>query len=93
LGEFVALGTDDAAAVVAPVRLAGLLPPALPPSAAAAAYAALAPALNMSILGAAKLELRGGVAAALRRLSYLYRMPTLGHRAFVAERWANRAFF
>lgn len=88
LGEFVVLGSREAAAVVAPARLTKLLPPALPPTMAAAVSPLIAAA---SSIGDAQLDFGGLPAALLRRLSYLYRMPTLGHRAWVAQRWATRA--
>jgi len=87
LGEYVALGRDAAAAVVDAAQLAKLLPPALPPAAAAV----VTPLLGRAAGGSSKVDLGGRPAALLRRLSYLYRMPTLGHRAWVAQQWSARA--
>lgn len=88
LGEFVALGRDSAAAVVDPTQLTKLLPPALPPTAAAAVAPLLAASVASASTGS-KVGLGGRAAALLRRLSYLYRMPTLTHRAKVAKEWAS----
>mmetsp|Transcript_72208 Transcript_72208/g.223097 ORF Transcript_72208/g.223097 Transcript_72208/m.223097 type:complete len:127 (+) Transcript_72208:306-686(+) len=88
LGEYVALGREAAAAVVDASQLAKFLPPALPPAAAAAVSPLLA---GPGGAPGSKADLGGRPAALLRRLSYLYRMPTLGHRAWVAQQWAARA--
>jgi len=90
LGEFVALGREDAAGAVNTWRLLpSIVPSAIPFGLAAQAVAPLAelaagfgPELAVNVSGAS--------AAAIRRLAYLYRLPTLGHRAKVAARWARR---
>jgi len=90
LGEYVSLGRNTAAAVVDASQLTKLVPPALPPAAAAL----LDPLVSASASAgreSRKVDLGGRAAAVLRRLSYLYRMPTLGHRAWVAKSWAERA--
>jgi len=84
----VALGRDSAAAVVDPTQLTKLLPPALPPTAAAAVAPLLAASVASASTGS-KVGLGGRAAALLRRLSYLYSMPTLTHRAKVAKEWAS----
>jgi len=93
LGEFIALGSQDAAAVLCPTELPKLLPAALPPAAAKALEVPgmLGKALPRGSSPPASVDLGGVTAAVLRRLSYLYRLPTLGHRAQVATRWADRA--
>jgi len=90
LGEYVSLGRNTAAAVVDASQLTKLVPPALPPAAAAL----LDPLVSASASAgreSRKVDLGGRAAAVLRRLSYLYRMPTLGHRAWVAKSWSERA--
>jgi len=89
MGEFVVLGPEDAGAVVVPSRLSRLLPASLPPAIAAT----IAPATKVAetLGGDRKVELSGKIAALLRRVSYLYRMPTIGHRAFMLERMAGRS--
>lgn len=87
LGEFVALGRAEAAAVVLPGQLAKLVPLALPPLVGAAT----APFVAADASGLGQVDLGGQQAALLRRLTYLYRMPTLSHRIRVAQQWAQRA--
>eukprot|EP00931_Biecheleriopsis_adriatica_P117687 TRINITY_DN93185_c0_g1_i1.p1 TRINITY_DN93185_c0_g1~~TRINITY_DN93185_c0_g1_i1.p1 ORF type:complete len:543 (+),score=98.86 TRINITY_DN93185_c0_g1_i1:112-1629(+) len=88
LGEFVALGRETAAGVVQPAQLGKLLPPALPPPLAKA----VAPAMTLvgRSGGSASADIGGAPAALLRRLAYLYRMPTVRHRLRVAQRWLGR---
>eukprot|EP00930_Biecheleria_cincta_P029005 TRINITY_DN20181_c0_g1_i1.p1 TRINITY_DN20181_c0_g1~~TRINITY_DN20181_c0_g1_i1.p1 ORF type:complete len:530 (+),score=105.32 TRINITY_DN20181_c0_g1_i1:31-1620(+) len=87
LGEFVALGRSNAAGVVQPDQLGKLLPPALPPALARA----VAPAVASLGSGGGSVDVGGPVAALLRRLAYLYRMPTVAHRLRVAKRWLESA--
>ncbi|CAE8706572.1 unnamed protein product, partial [Polarella glacialis] len=87
LGEFVSLGRSDAAGVVQPAQLGKLLPPALPP-ALAKAVSKLLDSGNVDLVG--NVDLGGAPAALLRRLAYLYRMPTIGHRLRVAQQWLER---
>jgi len=88
LGEFVALGREEAAGAVNTWRLPAVVPSALPGLAAQAAapFAELAASLGPE----KELNVSGMPAAAIRRLAYLYRLPTLGHRLKVAARWARR---
>lgn len=83
LGEFVSLGRSSAAGVVQPDQLGKLLPPALPPALARAA----APVVASLGSGSGSVDVGGPAAALLRRLAYLYRMPTIAHRLRVAKRW------
>lgn len=83
LGEFVSLGRSSAAGVVQPDQLGKLLPPALPPALARAA----APVVASLGSGSGSVDVGGPAAALLRRLAYLYRMPTIPHRLRVAKRW------
>mmetsp|Transcript_20361 Transcript_20361/g.57965 ORF Transcript_20361/g.57965 Transcript_20361/m.57965 type:complete len:135 (+) Transcript_20361:2-406(+) len=89
LGEFVSLGRGEAAGVVDASQLTKLVPQALPPAAAALVEPLVGAGGSSS--GGSKVDLGGRPAALLRRLSYLYRMPTLGHRVRMAQQWASRA--
>ncbi|CAJ1405195.1 unnamed protein product [Effrenium voratum] len=88
MGEFIALGSTQAAGVVEPGQLGNLLPPALPP-----AIARVASSVTTSVGGKidAKVDIGGRPAGLLRRLAYLYRLPGLKHRLRVAEQWLERS--
>ncbi|CAK9044170.1 ATPase family AAA domain-containing protein 3 [Durusdinium trenchii] len=89
LGEFIALGSTEAAGVVEASQMANLLPPALPPGIARLASSATAAASE--IQGSTKVDIGGKPASLLRRLAYLYRLPGLRHRLQVAENWLRRS--
>jgi len=88
LGEFIALGSTEAAGVVEASQMGNLLPPALPPAVARLAASATA---AVSEIGSAKVDIGGKSASLLRRLAYLYRLPGLRHRLRVAENWLRRS--
>ncbi|CAE7467330.1 ndbB, partial [Symbiodinium necroappetens] len=81
MGEFIALGSTEAAGVVQPTQLGNLLPPALPPAIARA----VAPTVSsVGQASTAKAAVAGRPASLLRRLAYLYRLPGM-HRLKVAQ--------
>eukprot|EP00439_Symbiodinium_sp_Y106_P056380 s2371_g7.t3 len=81
MGEFIALGSTEAAGVVQPTQLGNLLPPALPPAIARA----VAPTVSsVGQASTAKAAVTGRPASLLRRLAYLYRLPGM-HRLKVAQ--------
>jgi len=88
LGEFIALGSTEAAGVVEASQMGNLLPPALPPAVARLAASATA---AVSEIGSAKVDIGGKSASLLRRLAYLYRLPGLRHRLRVAQNWLRRS--
>ncbi|CAE7564510.1 ndbB [Symbiodinium sp. CCMP2592] len=86
MGEFIALGSTEAAGVVQPTQLGNLLPPALPPAIARA----VAPTVSsVGQASTAKAAVAGRPASLLRRLAYLYRLPGM-HRLKVAQQWLER---
>eukprot|EP00438_Fugacium_kawagutii_P020046 Skav201026 [mRNA] locus=scaffold3386:55864:57360:+ [translate_table: standard] len=89
LGEFIALGSTEAAGVVEASQMANLLPPALPPAVARVAASATAAVGDMQ--GPTKVDIGGKAASLLRRLAYLYRLPGLRHRLRVVENWLQRS--
>jgi len=89
LGEFIALGSTEAAGVVEASQMPNLLPPALPPAIARLAASATTAVSDAS--GSSKVDLGGKPASLLRRLAYLYRLPGLRHRLRVAEKWLQRS--
>ncbi|CAE7188655.1 ATAD3 [Symbiodinium pilosum] len=81
MGEFIALGSTQAAGVVQPTQLGNLLPPALPP----VLSRAIAPTVSsVGKSSSAKAAVSGRPASLLRRLAYLYRLPGM-HRLKVAQ--------
>lgn len=88
MGEFLTLGKADAAGAIDASKLPAILPSALPALAAQLA----APIANAAAEVAPPTEINvdGLPAAAIRRLAYLYRLPTIEHRLKVAARWAQQ---
>eukprot|EP00929_Paragymnodinium_shiwhaense_P013321 TRINITY_DN121185_c0_g1_i1.p1 TRINITY_DN121185_c0_g1~~TRINITY_DN121185_c0_g1_i1.p1 ORF type:complete len:527 (+),score=72.44 TRINITY_DN121185_c0_g1_i1:119-1699(+) len=88
MGEFLILGATDAAGTLD----AGLMPLALPSALPGVAARLAAPLMSAAAgaLPSLELNITGLPASALRRLAYLYRLPTIGHRRDVAARWARR---